>query len=856
MSTNNLRLQVILQTIDKASAVLKKIQGGSTDAAKALKATRDKLAELNKTQKSVAEFRELRNGLKGTSQQLEVAQQKAKTLARGLSAVGPPTKSMIKDFELAKRAAAVLGEQHQRQSQQVQALRDRMMAAGISTRNLGTNERQLRSEINATTRSIEEQKAKLKQLAERQRAMQAASAKYHSGMGTAGNVAMKGAAAAGGGMAILHGLHAPIEESKKFQTETQRIAALGLGDKISADAVKFGMGMKTYGTSVRDNVGLVRDGLTVFADLHHAQMVAPTLAKMKFANQAMFGEEHGAENEKKFMDMLKVIEMRGGLASESKFKEQANVIQQVITATGGRVQGEEWLNVIKTGGIAAKGLTDKALYYQMEPLVQEMGGNRVGTSMMSAYSNVYQGKTTKRSAILMDQLGLIADPSKVKHDKVGQVSQLGVGALKGSEIFRENQFEWMEKILLPALAAKGITEKQQVLDAMGGIFSNRVASNLFAQMYLQKDQIHKNAALNAGADGVDGLYGKAKGTAAGNEIELTAQRADLYKALGDSIMPAYTKALEVATAALQGLTRFMTENPKTAQIMVTGLAAIAAVMIVIGGLMVIVAPMIATFVAMRYIMALAGIQGTAFSLVLRVLGGAMQWLGGAIMWVGRAMLMNPIGLAITAIAVAAFLIYKYWGPISQFFSQLWQTIKSIFNDGVSWVQQQGLRMYNAGADLMRGLANGITNSLGAVKDSIVGAGSAAIGWFKEKLGIHSPSRVFMAAGQNISDGAALGISSRYDRVRKATAGLSLAALGALPLATGAAPLRMDNRPPLSSASAGTGMPTSAGASTYTITIHAAPGMDERALARAVSAELDKRERQKRAASRSSLYDLN
>ena len=165
-------------------------------------------------------------------------------------------------------------------------------------------------------------------------------------------------------------------------------------------------------------------------------------------------------------------------------------------------------------------------------------------------------------------------------------------------------------------------------------------------------------------------------------------------------------------------------------------------------------------------------------------------------------------------------------------------------------------MYNAGADLMRGLANGITNSLGAVKDSIVGAGSAAIGWFKEKLGIHSPSRVFMAAGQNISDGAALGISSRYDRVRKATAGLSLAALGALPLATGAAPLRMDNRPPLSSASAGTGMPTSAGASTYTITIHAAPGMDERALARAVSAELDKRERQKRAASRSSLYDLN
>ena len=110
--------------------------------------------------------------------------------------------------------------------------------------------------------------------------------------------------------------------------------------------------MKTFGTSTLDNLQLVRDGVTAFADVHHAQMVAPTLAKMKFSNKAMYGDD-GAENEKKFMDMLKVIEMRNGLKSEKAFHEQANIIQQVITATGGRVQAEEWLNVIKTGGIAA-----------------------------------------------------------------------------------------------------------------------------------------------------------------------------------------------------------------------------------------------------------------------------------------------------------------------------------------------------------------------------------------------------------------------------------------------------------------------------------------------------------------------
>ncbi len=262
-------------------------------------------------------------------------------------------------------------------------------------------------------------------------------------------------------------------------------------------------------------------------------MVAPTLAKMKFANEAIFGAEEGHENEKKFMDMLKVIELRGGLESEQVFKDQANKIQRVIAATGGRVQGEEWLNVIKTGGIAAKGLTDEALYYQMEPLVQEMGGNRVGTSMMSAYQNIYQGKTTKRAANLLDDLGLVADPSKVKHDKVGQIAQLGVGALKGSDIFRHNQFEWMEKILLPQLAKKGITDKQQILDTIGGIFSNRTASNLFGQMYLQRDQIHKNAKLNAGADDIDQLYGKAVDSPGGKELDLEKRKANLYKVMGD-----------------------------------------------------------------------------------------------------------------------------------------------------------------------------------------------------------------------------------------------------------------------------------------------------------------------------------
>lgn len=170
---------------------------------------------------------------------------------------------------------------------------------------------------------------------------------------------------------------------------------------------------------------------------------------------------------------------------------------------------------------------------------------------MSAYQNIYQGRTTKRAANNLMELGLIADQSKVSHDKAGQVSFLNPGALKGADLFKKDQFEWLEKVLLPALAQKGITSRDQVHDAIGSIFTNRNASNLFTTMYDQRDQIHKNAKLNAGADNIDQLNDKAKNTTTGKELEARAKLHDAYLNFGQSILPIYTKAIEVATSALK-----------------------------------------------------------------------------------------------------------------------------------------------------------------------------------------------------------------------------------------------------------------------------------------------------------------
>lgn len=55
----------------------------------------------------------------------------------------------------------------------------------------------------------------------------------------------------------------------------------------------------------------------------------------------------------------------------------------------------------------------------------------------------------------------------------------------------------------------------------------------------------------------------------------------------------------------------------------------------------------------------------------RILGGVLRQglmiAGRVVLFIGRALMMNPIGLLITGIAVGYFLIYRYWGPISTWF---------------------------------------------------------------------------------------------------------------------------------------------------------------------------------------------
>ena len=202
---------------------------------------------------------------------------------------------------------------------------------------------------------------------------------------------------------------------------------------------------------------------------------------------------------------------------------------------------------------------------------------------------------------------------------------------------------------------------------------------------------------------------------------------------------------------------------------------------------------------------------------LSLLGSGARVAGQAIMWMGRALMMNPIGLIITAIAAAAYLIYRNWGSIGPWFANMWNRVKASFTaakaalSNMSWggivakivmffaqlpfkllkigteaigklavgiMTSMGIpeararaivanmisvffglpgKLMEMGKQAIAGLANGIkaagSEALQAAKNIASDIGSAVSGFFQ----IRSPSRLMMSFGHNISTGLAVGL---------------------------------------------------------------------------------------------------
>ncbi|MDD0998486.1 phage tail tape measure protein [Pseudomonas sp. TNT2022 ID1044] len=904
---NDLKLQVLLNAIDRASGPLKAIDKGSIGAARALKEARDRLKELNAQQKDVSAWRTQRAAAEQTETALTSARDKVRALSQQFAATGVPTEALAKDFRTAVREAQRLKAQHQQQSEQLQALRSKLYSAGISTKDLGTHERQLREQIGATNTTISEQGKRLIALNAQQKRMAAERIKLVKTQSLASDMAVNGAAGLGVGyaasrpLAKIVGAFAPNEDSAtqlkvsmmdntgKVAEDYQKITDLAtqLGDRLpgtTADFQNMMTMLRRQGISAQSILG----GTGEAAAYLGVQLKMPAEAAAEFAAKM---QDATQTSEKDMMSLMDTIQ-RGVYAGV----DPDNMLQ-------GFSKIAPVMDTIKKNGLdAAKELAP--LLIMMDQMSME------GGAAGNAFRKIFQAGLNK------DKVSKANDVAKA----TGKDVSFKFTDDKGNFAGLENLYAQVEKLkAFNDEDRRTITKELFGDDAETMIALDMMRTKGLAGYQEVQEKLQQQADLRQRVNEQLRTLTNVMDAAEGSFTNALAE-------FGAAIAPELKELIDSLGAMANKVGAWARENPKLAGGLVKVVALVAGLSFVFGGLAIGMAGILGPFAVMRYGMAMfskegAGTQRSMQKLsptisglarnALPMLGQGLRTLAstlsGALVTALRTVSIalwglatNPVALAIAAVvaalAGAAYLIYSNWDAVKLYFSNAWTEIKAGFSGGIGGILTTlanfspiGLiyqafagvlsylgvdlpsRFTEFGNMLVNGLVNGLLAGLGQIKNAVSSIADSAINMFKEKLGIHSPSRVFTALGGFTMAGLTQGLQGGQDgplgaitdmgkqlmsagqRALGAVAG-PLGAIGLPQLPTGAAAsssVSIDNRAPISPA------PAAAYDShdTYEINIHTTPGMDERAIARAVRAELARVSREKSARQRSKLSDL-
>ncbi len=819
----NLRIRMLLEAGDRVTKPLRDMAGGSRKAAEALKATRDRLKEINRAQADIGSFRELKAGLRSTEAELHGAQNRVAALAREIHATGTPTKKMIADFARAKREASALGDQHHEQAVRLQQLRERMAAAGVSTSRLVQDERRLREEASRTNAELAEQSRRLQQAASRSQRFEAARGKFARMQGTATSLAAGGAAAIGTGYAVGRPILGGIAEAQAYQSSMTDIAQKA--NLSRRDAEKMGAGLLVAARAANQLPDAMAQGVDTLAgfglDPRQAVEMMKPIGRAATAYKAEIADLSAAafaanDNLKVPVDQTgRVIDImaQAGKAGAFEIKDMAGqfpaltAAYQALGQTGTRAVAD----LAAGAQIARKGAGDSST-----------AGNNLLNLLNKINARATNANFKKFGVDLPAAMKKAAKDGKGPIEAIAELANKALGGdiSKLSYLFDDAQ---VQGALRPLIA--NLKEFRTIRDDALG--ANGTTDADFAER--MKDSAEKTRQLE--------VNGKA-----------------LAISLGTILLPTVNAITEKAAAFTARLTEWSQRHPVLAKGIVLVAAGLAATLTVLGVLGIVVAGLIAPFAALATVATFFGI-------------GMLPLIG----------IVAGVVLGIVALGAAAYAIYANWGALGTWFAGLWEGAKRIFAAAIGSIGKIlssfnpmalllgpfGLlfawlggdipaRLAEVGRNMIRGLINGITGMLGALESTIVGAASSAANWFKAKLGIHSPSRVFMSFGGHIMQGLTNGIASgengpvkRLDALSKR---LTAAMIVGASLPAVAAPASAQGAPyPRAPVGAVTG-------DRYEIHLHAAPGMDEAKLMALLERKLAEIDRRKAASRRASFAD--
>lgn len=176
----------------------------------------------------------------------------------------------------------------------------------------------------------------------------------------------------------------------------------------------------------------------------------------------------------------------------------------------------------------------------------------------------------------------------------------------------------------------------------------------------------------------------------------------------------------------------------------------------------------------------APVQEAAGAIALALgVGGPVLIALGTISAALSALLLatGPVGLFIVAAALMSAAWLKWGDDIKALLSGVKGWFVDAFNSTLEWMKELPARFLQIGTDIIQGLLDGISAKWEEVKTKFAELTAWMPEWMRGELETHSPSKVFERIGNDIGEGLANGISNSVGMVRDALGVVTDGAMG-------------------------------------------------------------------------------
>lgn len=869
MSDKNLRLQVVLNAVDKLTRPLKMAQAGSKELASAVRQTREQLKRLNDAGGQLKSFDQLSQSLSRTSNELDQARLRAQMMTREMSALESPTKKQTAALETQWRAVSRLEQKQGQETRQMAAARAELYRLGISAGGGARETARITRETDRYNKQLAEQERRLRDVGERQRKLNAVRAKADKMREVRNSLAGNGAGMMAAGVTTGATLLAPIRAYSESENAANQLAgsmmgpggkvapefeklnklAIALGDRLPGTTADF-QNMMTMLRRQGMSAQVILGGLGESAAYLGVQLqMAPTdaaefAAKLQDATQT---------TEKDMMSLMDLIQ-RGFYAGV----DPGNMLQGFSKISSA-------MSILNKKGIeAAKTFAPLLVMADQASMAGESAGN--------AYRKIFQAALDAKKI------------KAVNDDLKGTGIKFNFSDGKGGFGGLENMYAQLSKL------NKLTPERQMAIKK--DLFGNDSETLQALDIMIQKGidgyretvaKLENQATLRERVEASLNTLGN-KWEAAGGSF------TNAMASIGETVAPVLKNIADWLGNLASALDGFVKRHPQLTAALFKIAAVFAVVATAAGVLSLALASILGPMAIVRVSAGVLGIKfASAFGLIKQVIGGA----GQAILWLGRLMMANPILAIIGLIAMGAIYIWQNWETLGPKFKAMWdaissgvsgawavikQTISSKWDEILSDVAALPAKFKEVGGAIIDGILNGINEKWEMLKSKLAsvksylpdwmtggdkspgapqqkGAGGFFAGMYDS--GGYIPRGQVGIAGEN---GPELINGPAYVTSRRKTAALASVVAGMMggAMPAEAAPLHPMSLPaasyrPAAEKPAGT-RPVFQFETQAQIIIQAQPGQSPQDIAREVARQLDERERRMRAKARSNFSD--